>query len=642
MKYSVFLSHFTYFLIFLLFVQLISCDEKPIACESDWQRLLETADSIRFAEPARADSLYRIVLDNHPGVEDAYHLNALIGMAKAKADQGQFDSASLIVAQLDEKVGSITDTTTVMEYFLAKGYLLTGIDNTDEAEKCYKQGLQLAIEQQNEDYQHIFRINMGQIHIERGQYTHALDILTDELQYAEKLNDMEHMALALMNMAEVRFISKDYPKALKAAKKALHLFSDLNMRSEANSLMMNMGIYYRNLGKPDSALIMYKNTYSEMLSTGDSAGLVKVRYNVANILKLQQKFDEAEKEMNHVFNYCNRNKIVFGKIYALSGLANIYDESGRSGESRVVIDSAIRMAEQAGMVNNLVTLYDQQRVICEHAGRFEEAYQSLLKYRNLSDSLLPIEKHNEILAIETRYETHQKEAENQLLKKDIEVKNSRIWLIGSVSATAVLAFIVVIGVFMMRHRKISYQRHLTAERNKVLESENKEKRIELEKKELENRLSHEYIEKLKMQSKLQEQELVFQTLVRVELTNLLRAVREKLSPFQLLFTRKRDQADFQQVITEITRDSKKDPLSEFEQLFRHLHPGFYEKLLEMSPTLSKTELLISAMIRLNLASKDIVNLINLSLATIESTRSHIRKKLNLESKENLTTFLMSI
>lgn len=604
--------------------------------------LLESADSIRFAEPEKADSIYRIVLQNDRLLESSYYLNALIGLAKVKTDLGHFDSAVLLLANLDDKITSLSDTVVILEYYLAKGYLSTALDNSAESEKYYTQGLQLAIEQQNDQYQHMFRINVGQVNIESGQYTQALNILTEELQYAQSKGDKEHIAIALKNIAEIMYQTRDYKKALSVAKQALDLFETLNMTSEVNSMMMNMGVFYRNTGNYDSALIMYRHTSDQMSKQGDSSGLIKVRYNMANILKNQMKFAEAENEMKLVFTYCSRNNIVPGQIYALSGLANINDESGRTGKGIIFIDSAVKMAFQAKMVNDLVTLYDQQRVIYEHAGMFVEAYNSLVKFRNLSDSLLPIEKHNEILDIETRYETRQKEAENLILKKDIEVKNSRIWLMGSVSATAALAFIIVIGFFIMRNRKISYQRNLTAERNKILEIENKEKKLELERKDLEQNLNKERIEKLKIQTSLREQELVFQTLVRVELTNLLRTVREKLSPFQLQFARKKDQADFQKIVAEITRDSKKDPLSEFELLFKQLHPDFYEKLLALNPTLSKSELLISAMIRLNLTTKDLASLVNLSSNTIESTRSHIRKKLNLEPKDNLTTYMMSI
>lgn len=158
----------------------------------------------------------------------------------------------------------------------------------------------------------------------------------------------------------------------------------------------------------------------------------------------------------------------------------------------------------------------------------------------------------------------------------------------------------------------------------------------------ETRLKSEQIENLELQTGLKQQELVFQALARTELTQLLTNISEKLQPFKTRLPRKKDQEEFAQMLTDITRESTKDPLSEFELLFRQLHPDFYEKLLCRCPQLSKSELNISAMVRLNLSTKDMASLVNLSISTIETNRYHIRKKLGLEQGENLTTCLMQI
>jgi len=48
------------------------------------------------------------------------------------------------------------------------------------------------------------------------------------------------------------------------------------------------------------------------------------------------------------------------------------------------------------------------------------------------------------------------------------------------------------------------------------------------------------------------------------------------------------------------------------------------------------------MIRLNLSTKDIARLINLNVSSIDTTRYHIRQKLKLDPKDNLTVHLMTI
>ncbi|MCF8365988.1 MAG: LuxR C-terminal-related transcriptional regulator [Bacteroidales bacterium] len=61
----------------------------------------------------------------------------------------------------------------------------------------------------------------------------------------------------------------------------------------------------------------------------------------------------------------------------------------------------------------------------------------------------------------------------------------------------------------------------------------------------------------------------------------------------------------------------------------------------MHPELSPTEIKICSLIRLSMTSKDISILTNRSIRTVESTRSSIRKKLNLGSDTSLSGYLLS-
>jgi len=161
-------------------------------------------------------------------------------------------------------------------------------------------------------------------------------------------------------------------------------------------------------------------------------------------------------------------------------------------------------------------------------------------------------------------------------------------------------------------------------------------------RDLEIQLKDEEMQKLQLEMQLRDQELVYQTMLRVDLTQINRSVQEKLTPFNLKLSSKKDQSEFIQVIQEITREAGKDPLADFEILFTQLHKSFFEKLISSYDSLSKTELQVCAMIRMNLSTKDMARMMNLSVASIDMTRHRIRQKLNLEQKDNLTTFLMGI
>lgn len=81
---------------------------------------------------------------------------------------------------------------------------------------------------------------------------------------------------------------------------------------------------------------------------------------------------------------------------------------------------------------------------------------------------------------------------------------------------------------------------------------------------------------------------------------------------------------------------------EFEDQFLKVHTTFFEALKKRAPTLTKRETQLCAFLKLNMSSKDMAGLTNLSLTYIEVTRSSIRKKLGLETKINLIGFLQEL
>jgi DNA-binding CsgD family transcriptional regulator len=78
----------------------------------------------------------------------------------------------------------------------------------------------------------------------------------------------------------------------------------------------------------------------------------------------------------------------------------------------------------------------------------------------------------------------------------------------------------------------------------------------------------------------------------------------------------------------------------FETNFTQVHEVFLKKLKADFPDLTPGDLRLAAYLKMNLSSKEIAPLLNISLRGIENKRYRLRKKLHLENDDNLTSFLM--
>lgn len=83
-------------------------------------------------------------------------------------------------------------------------------------------------------------------------------------------------------------------------------------------------------------------------------------------------------------------------------------------------------------------------------------------------------------------------------------------------------------------------------------------------------------------------------------------------------------------------------LKRFEEQFDLVHNNFMTKLSEKHPTLTINEKKMCAYVKMDLSSKEIAPLMNLSYRGVETLRYRLRKKLNISREENLAEYLHTI
>ena len=80
----------------------------------------------------------------------------------------------------------------------------------------------------------------------------------------------------------------------------------------------------------------------------------------------------------------------------------------------------------------------------------------------------------------------------------------------------------------------------------------------------------------------------------------------------------------------------------FEEAFNNADKDFLKKVKSRHATLTSNDLRLCAYLRLNLSSKEIAPLLNISPRSVEVKRYRLRKKMELEHDVNLTDYILSI
>lgn len=99
--------------------------------------------------------------------------------------------------------------------------------------------------------------------------------------------------------------------------------------------------------------------------------------------------------------------------------------------------------------------------------------------------------------------------------------------------------------------------------------------------------------------------------------------------------------DHRQLIRLIDRHlSDEEDWQMFETNFNQVHEVFFKKLKSAYPDLTPGDLRLAAYLRMNLSSKEIAPLLNISLRGVENKRYRLRRKMELDNDVNLADFLM--
>ena len=150
-------------------------------------------------------------------------------------------------------------------------------------------------------------------------------------------------------------------------------------------------------------------------------------------------------------------------------------------------------------------------------------------------------------------------------------------------------------------------------------------------------------ESLKNEMKFKNKELANATLHLIQKNKTLTYLKEDLGKLlKTIPSESTEKHNVNSLLKKINRDLRNEKNWElFNNYFDEVHQDFIARLKDKFPDLSPKELRLCAYLRMNISTKEIAPLMNISVRGVEISRYRLRKKLNLDHKTNLTDFFIS-
>ena len=171
----------------------------------------------------------------------------------------------------------------------------------------------------------------------------------------------------------------------------------------------------------------------------------------------------------------------------------------------------------------------------------------------------------------------------------------------------------------------------------------KESKIRHEQHELEKEIEKLKSDKLQIKILAKDKELVNNSLQVVKKNKTLNTIISKLKEIDANILDDTTKSEFSKLHKSIVKEVNTDKSwKDLEKHIKNVHFDFLKRLKEKYPTISPRELDLSTYLLMNMSTKEIAEIMNISNGGVELARYRLRKKLGLNKKENLIGFLMSI
>jgi ligand-binding sensor domain-containing protein/DNA-binding CsgD family transcriptional regulator len=208
-------------------------------------------------------------------------------------------------------------------------------------------------------------------------------------------------------------------------------------------------------------------------------------------------------------------------------------------------------------------------------------------------------------------------------------------------AYAIYTLLILAGIFFL-HR---WQKKKFILQHKKYEEEQKRlqylHQLELDKTEKE--LIKLRNEKLEAEIAHKNTELASTAMHLVQKGELMSKIKDEMTRMKKDFDAGKNSDEIKKIIKVLNEEDKfNEDWENFAIHFDKVHSDFLTALKSRYPTLTPNELKLSGYLRMNLSTKEVAQLMNISVRGVEISRYRLRKKLELPTQTNLFEFLMSI
>lgn len=486
---------------------------------------------------------------------------------------------------------------------LAKVEQLSG--NFDESIRLYEDVMQTAIDMKSGIRIAETNREIATIYMDKGVYQLGIKHMLAGLSGLDSLKKPHPRQRAdmLVGVGRIESLRGNDEAALEPLMKGLGIFEAQENHLWECITHTEIGYAYLGLDNIDKGIEHFKKSLEISISSGRKGFEAICYHNLGLANRKKGNLDLAEQFL--------KKSIDLGKTTANNSVSSLNELGSLSLEKNEPLESiknhteAIQLADSIKSLVELKDGYKGRSLAYEFDGQYQKALEDKKQFIILNDSIFNSTKSQQIEELRTIYETEKKEQQIALLEQEAKVSKLQKYLLGGGLGLSILVF--GFGFYGIRQK---------LKRNKA--------------------------EKAKVDAELafKKKELTTHALHLAKKNEVLESLKQKA---ETLKKEESSKNGYQQLISTINFDLQDDNNWEnFSRYFEEVHKDFNSNVKTKYPQVTPNELRLLALLKMNLSSKEIANILNISQEGIKKARYRLRKKLNIQTEDSLQDLVLSL
>lgn len=448
--------------------------------------------------------------------------------------------------------------------------------------------------------------NSGIVEWQKGNYPAALEHFTKAYKEAKKNKDTYLIATLLNNMGLIHWRMNNNDEAMECYTEAAKIGEKLDAKTLVGLTHTNRSLILKQTNDFKAAFVHNDKAIAIFEKLKDADKLAIVYNNQGQLYRASGKPDAALKYYRLSLENCTKSNDT-QRATVWQNIADIYREKGNAEKA---FDAAHRALTISIRLDNKVRIsegYSELSLIHEKFNQADSALYYLKQHFDAEMTIVDGSKNEQLYKNQAKLGMEVKNLRIENLQNEHEIANNRLLVL----VFGILAFLFIVSFFVYRY----FSRMHFKKSQLELELYNTQQIIEIKEQELKTYII-DLSRKNAIISSLQEE--TAEVSVPVDPTE--DEIAELLE---------------QKILTD-------DDWEVFKTRFKAIYSGFFTRIKESGIQLTEAETRLLVLMRLELNSKDMANILGISPQSVRVCKMRLKKRLPTDKYASVECFLAEL